>query len=82
MAHSPISSWQIDGETVETLLDFIFLGPIITMDGDCSHKFKRLSLLGRNYMRNIECVKKQRYHVANKTSCSQSYGFSSSHVWM
>ena len=60
MAYSPITSWKLYGETVETLLDFIFLRSIITVDGECSHKTKRLFLLGRNYMRNIDTVLKSR----------------------
>ena len=60
MAHSAISSWQIDGEKVTTLSDFIFLGSKITTDGDCSHKIKRLCLLGRNYMRKLDSVIKSR----------------------
>ena len=60
MAYSPITSWQIDGEKEATLSDFIFLGSTITTDGDCSHKIKRLFLLGRNYMRNIDSVLKSR----------------------
>ena len=60
MAYSPITSWQIDGEKAATLSDFIFLGSTITTDGDCSHKIKRLFLLGRNYMRNIDTVLKSR----------------------
>ena len=60
MAYSPITSWQIDGEEVATLSDFIFLGSKLTMDGDWSHKIKRLCLLGRNYMRNLDSVLKSR----------------------
>ena len=83
MASGPITSWQIDGETVETVADFIFLGSKITADGDCSHEIKRGLLLGRKAMINLDSIlKKQRHYFANKGSCSQSYGFSSSHVWM
>ena len=82
MAYSPITSWQIDGEEVATLSDFIFLGSKITTDGDCSHEIKRHLLLGRKVMNQpIQHIKKQRYHVANKGPSSQGYGFSS-HVWM
>ena len=83
MASGPITSWQIDGETMETVTDFIFLGSKITADGDYSHKIKRHLLLGRTVMSNLDSiVKKQRHCFANKGPCSQSYGFSSSHVWM
>ena len=83
MASSPITSCQIDGETVETVTDFIFLGSKITADGDCSHDIKRCLLLGRKVMTNLDSIiKKQRYYFANKGPSSQSYGFSSSHVWM
>ena len=83
MASGPITSWQIDGETVETLTDFIFLVSKITADGDCSREIKRHLLLGRKAMTNLDSVlKKQSYYFANKELSSQSYGFSSSHVWM
>ena len=83
MASSSITSWEIDGETVETVADFIFLGSKITADGDCSHEIKRGLLLGRKVMTNLDSIlKKQRHHFANKGLYSQSYGFSSSHVWM
>ena len=82
-ASSPITSWQIDGGTMETVRDFIFLGSKITAAGDCSHEIKRHLLLGRKAMINLDSIlKKQRHYFANKGSCSQSYGFSSSHVWM
>ena len=79
MASGPITSWQIDGETVA---DFIFLGSKITEDGDCSHEIKRHLFLGRKAMTNIAYKKKQRYVFADKGLSGQSYGFSSSHVWM
>ena len=60
MASSPITSWQIDGETVETVADFIFLGSQITADGDCSHEIKRRLLLGRKVMTNVESILKSR----------------------
>ena len=83
MASGPITSWQIDGETMETETDFILGGPKITADGDCSHKIKRYLLLGRKAMTNLDSIlKKQRHYFANKILSSQSYGFSSSHVWM
>ena len=94
MASGHITSWEIDGETVETVSDFIFGGSKITADGDCSHEIKRHSLLGRNVMTNLDSIlksrdkknkkinKKQRHYFANKGSSSQGYGFFSSHVWM
>ena len=83
MASGPISSWEIDGETVETVSDFIFLGSKITADGDCSHEIKRRLLLGRKVMTNLDKhIQKQRHYFANKGSSSQSYGFSCGHVWM
>ena len=83
MASSFITSWQIDGETMETVTDFIFLGSKITADGDCSHEIKRRLLLGKNsYDQPRQCTKKQRHYFASKGPSSQSYGFSSSHVWM
>ena len=83
MASGPITSWEIDGETVETVRDFIFLGSKITADGDCSHEIKRHLLLGRKAMTNLDSILiKQRHYFASKGPSSQSYGFSSSHVWM
>ena len=85
MASSPIIAWQIDGETVETVADFIFWGPQITADGDCSHEIKRCLLLGRKVMTNLDCnldIQKQRHYFANKGPSSQGYGFSCGHVWM
>ena len=83
MASSPITSWQVGGETMETLRDFIFLGSKITADGDCSHEIKRPLLLGRKAMTNLDSIiKKQKHYYANKDPASQSYGFSRSHVWM
>ena len=82
MASIPITSWQVDRETVETVTDFIFLGSKITADGDCSHEIKRHLVLGRKTMTNLDSIKKQRPHFASKSLYSQSYGFSSSHVWM
>ena len=81
MASDPITSWQIDGETLETVTDFILGGSKITADGDCSHEIKRHLLLGRKVMTNLgNVLKKQRHHFANKGPSSQGYGFSSSHV--
>ena len=82
MASSPITSWQIDGETTETVTAFIFSGSKITVDSDCSHEIKRCLLLGRKSMTNLEYIKKQRHHFANKGLYSKNYGFSSSRVWM
>ena len=78
MASSPIRSWQIDGETVEIVADFIFLSTKITADGDCSHEIKRCLLLGRSRQH----IKKQRHYFVNKGPSSQGYGFSNGHVWM
>ena len=80
MASSPTTSWQIDGETVQTVSDFIFLGSKITADGDCSHEIKRHLLLGRKVMTNIDIILKQRHYFGNKGPSSQGYGFSSGHV--
>ena len=83
MASGPITSWQIDGETIETVTDFIFLGSKITADGDCSQEIKRGLLLRRKAMINLGSVlQKQRHYFAEKCPYSQSYCFSSSHVWM
>ena len=79
MASGPITSWQIDGETVETVSDFVFWGSKITADGDCSHEVKRCLLLGRKVMTNLDSIFKS---IANKGLSSQGYGFSSGHVWM
>ena len=81
MSSGPIISWQIDGETMETVRNFIFLGSKITVDSDCSHKIKRRLLLGRKAMTNLDNVLKSR-DIANKGLSSQGYGFSSGHVWM
>ena len=73
MASDPITSWQIDGETVETVADFIFLGSKITADGDCGHEIKRRLLLGRLvYDKPRQHVKEQRHHFSNKGPYSQS----------
>ena len=82
MASSPITSWQIDGETMETMTDFIFLGSKITADDDCSHEIKMLAPWKKSYDQPRQHIKKQRHYFANKGPPSQSYGFSSSHVWM
>ena len=82
IASSPITLWQIDRETMETVTDFIFLGSKITADGDCSYEIKRPLLLGRKAMTNLDSILKYRHYFANKGPSSQGYGFSSSHVWM
>ena len=83
MASGPITSWQIDVETMETVADFLFLGSKITVDCDCSHEIKRPLLLGKKAMINQDSVfKKQQHHFASKGPSSQSYDFSSSHVQM
>ena len=81
MASGPITSWEIDGETVETVSDFIFLGSQITADGDCSHEIKIHLLLGRKLYQPRHHIRKQRHYLANKSLSSQVYAFSSSHVW-
>ena len=78
----PITSWQIDGETVETVADFILGGSKITTDGDCSHEIKRHLHLGRKVMINLDTMLKSRHYFTEKGPFAQSYGFSSSHVWM
>ena len=83
MASGPITSWQIDGEAVETLTDFIFLGSKITADGDFSHEIKKtLAPWKESYDQHIQHIVMQRHYFANKGPSSQGYGFSSSHVWM
>ena len=87
MASGPITSWEIDGEPVETVADFIFLGSKITADGDCSHEIKRCLLLGRKVMTKLDSILKSRditfsRPLKDKGPSSQGYGFSSGHVWM
>ena len=82
MASGPITSWQIDGETMETEADFIFWVSRITADGDCSHELKMLGPWKKSYDTSRQHMKKQRHYFANKGLSSQSYGFSSSHIWM
>ena len=81
-ASGPITSQQIDGETMETVTDFIFLFSKITADGDCSHEIKRHLLLGRKAMTNLDRILKTETLLFNKGPSSQGYGFSNSHVWM
>ena len=84
MAPGPITSWQIDEDKMETVIDFIFLGSKIMVDGDCSHEIKRCLLLGRKAMTNLDNILKSRdiNYFANKGPSSQGYGFSCGHVWM
>ena len=83
LASGPITSWQIDGEAMETVTDLIFGGSKITADGDCSHESKRCWLLGRKVMTNLDSILKSRdITLPTKGLSSQSYVFSSSHVWM
>ena len=76
MASGPITSWQIDEETMKIVTDFLFLGSKITADGDCNHEFKRC------YDQPRQHTKRQRHYFADEGPSSQSYGFSSGHVWM
>ena len=82
MASGPITSWQIDGEKIGTVTDFIFLSSKITVDGDCSHEIKIIDSWKKSYDKPGQHIKKQRHHFANQVLYSQSYGFSCSHVWM
>ena len=83
MASGPITSWQIDGETMETVRDFVFLGSKITADGDCSHETKRRLLLGRKAMTNLDSVLKSRdIPLLTNVHIVKAMVFSSSHVWM
>ena len=82
MTSGPITSWEIDGETVAAVADFIFLGSKITADGDCSHEIKRRLLLGRKVMTNLDSILKSRDITLPTKVCVVSYDFSNSHVWM
>ena len=83
MSCGPITSWQIDGETMETVTDFIFLGSKITADGNCSHEIKKMfAPWKKSYDQPRQHIKKQRHYFANKVPSSQIYGFSSSHIQM
>ena len=82
MASGPIISWQIDGKTMETVTDCIFLGSKITADGDCSHEIKTLVPWKKSYDQPRQHTEKQRHYFAKKGPSNLSYGFSSSHVWM
>ena len=84
MSSGPITSWQLDEETMETVTDFIFLSSKITADGDCSHEIKRRLLFGRKVMAHLDSVFKSRdiTLLTKKGLSSQAYGFSSGHIWM
>ena len=82
MASGAITSWQIDGDIMETVTDFNFLGSKISADSDCNHEIKRRLLFGRKAMTNLESILNSRHYFANKGLSNQSYGFSSSHAWM
>ena len=82
IAAGPITSWQIDGKTMETVIDFIFLGSKITVDGDGSHEMRRCLLLGRKADKRRKHIKEQKHHFSDRGLYHQKYGFSSSHVWM
>ena len=82
MASGPITSWHTDGETMETVKDFMFLSSKITGDSDCSHEIKGCLFLGRKTMTNLDSILKSRHYFADKGPNCQSYGFSSSYVWI
>ena len=82
MVSGPITSWEINGEIVETVSDFVYLGSKITADGYCSHEIKRHLVLGRKVMTNLDSILQQRHYFANKGPSSQGYAFSSGHVWI
>ena len=82
MASGSITSWQTDGDTMETLTDLILGGSKITADGDCNHEIKILAPWKKSFDQPRQHIKKQRCYFANKGPSSQSYGFSSSHLWM
>ena len=81
-ASCPITSWQKDGKTIETVTDFILGGSKITADSSCGHEIKDACCLGKSYDQTRQHIKKQRHYFSNKCPSSQTYGFSSSHVWM
>ena len=82
MASGLVTSWQIDGETMETVTGFIFLGSKIIADGDCSHEIGKCLYLGRKAMTNLDSILKNRHYFAKKGPSNQSYSFPSSHTWM
>ena len=82
MTSGPITSWQINGEKMETVTDFIFLGSEITEDGDEAMKLKMLAPWKKSYDQPRQCIKKQRHYFADKDPSSKGYGFTSSHAWI
>ena len=82
MASGPITSWQIDGETVEIVADFVFLGSRITAHGDCTHEIKTLTPWKESYDQHRQHIRKQKYYFTNKGPSLQGYGFYISHVWI
>ena len=82
IASGPITSWQTDGETMETKIKFIFLGSKITADDECSQEIKICLFLGRKAMTKLDSILKSRHYFVNKGLSTQGYGFSSGHVWM
>ena len=78
----PLPSWQTEGEKVEVVTDFLFLGSKSTVDDDCSHEFRKQLLLGRKAMTNLDSVLKSRHYSADKGLYSQGYGFPSGHLWL
>ena len=80
MASTPITSWQIEGEKVEAVTDFLFLGSKITVDGDCSHEIRRQLLLVNKTEKSRQCVEKQRHYCAEKSPYSQGYDLPSGHI--
>ena len=82
MASGPTTSWQTNGEKMEIVTDFTFLGSEITVDGDCNHEIETLAPWKKSYDQSRQCIKKQRHYFMVKSPSSQSYGFSSGHVWM
>ena len=82
MASGPITTWQTEGEKVETVTEFLILGSKITADGESSYEIRRQLLLGRKVMTNLDSVEKQRHYSADKGPYSQGYGLPSNHVWM
>ena len=82
MASSPITAWEIEGEKVKVVMDFLFLVSKISADGDCRHEIRRLLLLGRKAVTNLDCVEKSRHHSANKCLYNQGYGRLSGQIWL
>ena len=82
MASSPITAWEIEGEKVKVVTDFLFLVSKISADGDCRHEIRRRLLLGRKAVTNLDCVEKSRHHSANKCLYNQGYGRLSGQIWL